>query len=227
VNVPQALGMALAAYLLGSLSPSLLLGRLVRGVDLREHGSGNLGATNAFRVLGKRLGTVVLAADLLKGFLPVLLARLVAGPWVVVLVAFMAIAGHNYSVLLRGKGGKGVATGAGALLAMVPLILTVQATLWGLVFLTTGYVSLASLAATLLLPVLTTTTGQPLAYLVFSFAGAAVVVWAHRGNVVRLVRGTERRVRFRWHRQKPSGANECADGRQARVKAKPGKVQDG
>ena len=92
---------------------------------MREHGSGNAGTTNAFRVLGTRLGIVVLAADVMKGFLPVLLARYVSDPSVTVLVAMAAMAGHNWSVFLKGKGGKGVATGAGAILAMMPVILLV------------------------------------------------------------------------------------------------------
>jgi glycerol-3-phosphate acyltransferase PlsY len=226
VSPLQAAGLVIAAYLLGSISPSLLLGRLVRGIDLREHGSGNLGATNAFRVLGKGLGTAVLVADLLKGFLPVLVARVAGGPWLTVLVALAALTGHTYSIWLRGKGGKGVATGAGALLAMMPLIVLLQILIWGLVFLATGYVSLASLAATLILPVLTMLTAQPLAYIVFSFVGAAVVVWAHRSNVVRLVRGTERRVTFRWHRGGHSPAAEEEDQGRGQLSPGPGEAKD-
>jgi glycerol-3-phosphate acyltransferase PlsY len=219
----RSLGLVVLAYLLGSLSPSLYLGKLLRGVDLRRHGSGNLGTTNAFRILGKPIGAAVLLADLLKGFLPVLLARLVAGPWVTVLVALAAIAGHNYSFLLRGKGGKGVATGAGTVLAMLPLLLLIQVSVWGVVFLVSGYVSVGSLGATLLLPVLVIATGQPVAYLVFSLAGSLVVLWAHRTNIARLARGTESRVTFPWHRRKggscdpgdpapASGTREARDG---------------
>jgi acyl phosphate:glycerol-3-phosphate acyltransferase len=191
-----AVALAVFAYLLGSLSPSLLLGRLFKGIDLREHGSGNLGATNAFRVLGRGWGILVLAADLLKGFVPVLLARLLTDPWPTVIVALCAIAGHNYSIFLRGRGGKGVATGAGTVLAMMPLVLAVQLATWGVVLLASGYVSLASVVATAIFPLLAAFTGQPLAYLVFSVAGAAVVLWAHRSNLRRLAGGTERRLRF-------------------------------
>lgn len=193
-------GVALAvfAYLLGSLSPSLILGKLLRGIDLREHGSGNLGATNSFRVLGRLVGSLVLVADLLKGFLPVLLARQLTDPWTTVIVALFAILGHNYSLFLRGKGGKGVATGGGAVLAMMPTIMALQVVIWGLILLVTGYVSLASIVATLLFPVVVMVAGKPLAYLVFAIVGALVVLWAHRQNLRRLVRGTERRARFRW-----------------------------
>lgn len=203
-----AAGLVVLAYLVGSISPSLLLGRLVRGIDLRQHGSGNLGATNAYRVLGKGLGSAVLLADLLKGLLPVLLSRAVAGPWVTVLVALAAIAGHNYSLFLRGKGGKGAATGAGTVLAMVPLLMAVQVVVFLAVLAMSGFVSLASVTATVLLPFLMVTTGQPPAYVVFSFLGAGVVIWAHRGNLRRLAGGSERRVTFRWHRRTaPTGSS--------------------
>ena len=113
-------------YLFGSLSPSVFLGKVFKGLDVREHGSGNAGTTNAFRVLGVKLGIAVLIGDILKGVIPVLVARLVLGdddsaPLVTVFVALACIAGHNYSIFLRGKGGKGVATGAGAALAMMPI----------------------------------------------------------------------------------------------------------
>ncbi len=187
------------AYLVGSLSPSVFLGRLVKGVDVREHGSGNAGATNAFRVLGTPLGVVVLAADVLKGFLPVLLAaHYIGNPSVTVLVAMAAMAGHNWSVFLKGKGGKGVATGAGVILAMMPVIIVVLVTVFAIVLVLTSTVSIASLIATVLFPVLTLATAQPLAYVIFSFLGCAVVIYGHRGNIKRLVRHEEPRVRLPW-----------------------------
>ncbi|HZK48187.1 MAG TPA: glycerol-3-phosphate acyltransferase, partial [Thermoleophilia bacterium] len=95
------------AYLVGSISPSVFLGRLVRGIDLREHGSGNAGTTNAFRVLGTGLGLAVLVADVAKGFVAALTASLLVGPTATVVVALAVMAGHNWSIFLRGKGGKG------------------------------------------------------------------------------------------------------------------------
>ena len=197
-DVLAAVALVAGAYLVGSLSPSVFLGRLVKSVDVREHGSGNAGATNAFRVLGTPLGVVVLVADVLKGFLPVLLARYVAGPTVTVLVAMAVIAGHNWSVFLKGKGGKGVATGAGVILAMMPVILVVLVTAFAIVLVLTSTVSAASLAATVLFPVLTIATGRPLAYVIFSFLGSVVVIYGHRGNIRRLVRHQEPRVRLPW-----------------------------
>lgn len=187
------------AYLIGSVSPSVFLGRLVKGVDVRKHGSGNAGATNAFRVLGTPLGVVVLAADVLKGFLPVLLAaRYLGNPSVTVFVAMAAMAGHNWSVFLKGKGGKGVATGAGVILAMMPMIIAVLVAVFALVLVLTSTVSIASLIATMLFPVLTVATAQPLAYVIFSFLSCAVVIYAHRANIKRLVRHEEPRVRLPW-----------------------------
>jgi len=188
------LGLMLLAYLAGSLSPSVILGRALRGIDLREHGSGNPGTTNAFRVLGTWLGLLVFAADLLKGFLPVLLARYVAGPWVTVLVAMAAILGHNWSLFLRGRGGKGVATGAGVVLAMMPLTLVLLLGVFFAVFAATRFVSLASIAATALFPVLAVAFDQPGAYVAFSVAAAALVIAAHHANIRRLLRGEERRA---------------------------------
>lgn len=190
--------LVVGAYLFGSLSPSVFLGRLVKGVDVREHGSGNAGTTNAFRVLGKRLGVMVLFGDLLKGFLPVLLATHVAGPVTIVFVAIAAIIGHNWSVFLRGKGGKGVATAAGTILAMMPLIMAALTTTFLVVLAATSTVSLGSLTAALLFPVLTVATRRPLPYMVFSVVASAVVIYAHRSNIKRLSRRREPRVRLPW-----------------------------
>lgn len=197
-SVLVGIGLVLLAYLAGSLSPSVIFGRALKGVDVREHGSGNPGTTNAFRVLGTRLGLLVFAADLLKGLLPVLLARYLAGPWVHVLVAMSAILGHNWSIFLRGRGGKGVATGAGVVLALMPLTLVLLLAVFFAIFTTTRYVSLASITATALFPVLAVGFGQPEAYIFFSLAGSTLVIAAHHANIRRLLRGEERRVDLSW-----------------------------
>lgn len=188
------------AYVIGSLSPSVLLGKAARGIDIREHGSGNAGATNAFRVLGTPLGVAVLLLDVAKGFAPVMIARVLVDPDWTVLVALAAIAGHNYSIFLRGRGGKGVATGAGVLLAMMPISAVILVALFGVVLLSTSYVSAASVIAALGLPVLAMVAGQPTPYLLFSLAASGIVVWAHRGNVRRLLRGTESKSGLSWSR---------------------------
>lgn len=191
-------GLVAASYLIGSVSPSVFLGRMVKGIDVREHGSGNAGATNAFRVLGTRLGVVVMAADILKGFLPVLAARYLTDPSVTVLVAIAAMVGHNWSIFLKGRGGKGVATAAGAILAMMPVIIAVLVATFLAVLAVTSTVSLASLTATVLFPILTIATARPLSYVVFSVIASGVVGYAHRTNIRRLLHREEPRVKLPW-----------------------------
>ncbi len=196
-----AIGLVALGYLVGSLSPSVFLGKLFKGIDVRKHGSGNAGTTNAFRVLGVKLGVAVLVADLLKGVLPVLLAKYLSTPLVTVLVAFACVAGHNYSLFLRGKGGKGVATGAGAALAMMPIPMAIVVVLFTLLLVTTRIVSVASIVCTIMFPVMAVVFHQPLAYIVGACVMAVVVLWAHRGNFRRLWKRQEPRVSFPWNKR--------------------------
>lgn len=200
-----AIGLVIFAYLVGSLSPSVFLGRLFKGIDVRRHGSGNAGTTNAFRLLGPRLGAAVLVADILKGVVPVLLARYLSTPVVTVFVAFACVAGHNYSIFLRGRGGKGVATGAGTALAMMPVIGGLLFVVFIVLVLTTRIVSVASITCTILLPILAFVFDQPLPYIVVSCLMAAVVLWAHRRNIVRLLKGQESRFVFPWAKKPTAG----------------------
>ncbi len=142
----KAIALVVFGYLMGSVSPSVFLGKAIKGIDLRERGSGNAGTTNAFRVLGKGLGVAVLFGDVLKGVIPVVLARYFTHPVVTVLVAFAAVIGHTFSIFLRGRGGKGVATGAGAAIAMIPLPMACLVGLFVLVLLLTRIVSVASIS---------------------------------------------------------------------------------
>jgi glycerol-3-phosphate acyltransferase PlsY len=198
-----AVGLVVLGYLVGSLSPSVWLGRLFKGLDVRRQGSGNAGTTNAFRVLGVKLGIAVLILDVLKGVLPVLVARWVLHdqrPTVVVLVAFACIVGHNYSIFLRGKGGKGVATGAGAATAMMPVPMAIVVAAFAVLLLTTRIVSVASIVCTILFPVMAVVFHQPLPYIVGACVMSAVVLWAHRENFRRLWRRQEPQVAFRWNK---------------------------
>jgi acyl phosphate:glycerol-3-phosphate acyltransferase len=209
-SLPEAIGLVALGYVIGSLSPSVLLGRRFKRLDVREHGSGNAGTTNAFRVLGTRLGLAVLFADLLKGILPVLLAKYLSTPLVTVLVAFACVIGHNYSIFLRGRGGKGVATGAGAAIAMMPIPMAILIGLFLVLLFATRVVSVASIACTIMLPVMAALFHQPLAYIVGACVMAAVVLWAHRGNFRRLWRRQEPRVVFPWNTRAsgPPGPDE-------------------
>ena len=203
-----AVGLVVLGYLFGSVSPSVFLGKLFKGLDVRKHGSGNAGTTNAFRVLGVRLGIAVLLADLLKGAIPVLIARLVLsgedhGPLVTVFVALACIAGHNYSIFLRGRGGKGVATGAGAAIAMMPIPMAFVVGLFIVLLLTTRIVSVASIACTIIFPVTAVILHQPIPYIVVCCLMSLVVLWAHRGNFKRIWQRKEPRVYFPWNKRPP------------------------
>jgi len=192
------------AYLLGSVPFALVIGKGFYRVDVRKHGSGNVGTTNVFRVLGKSAGVIVFLCDFAKGFAPVLLARLLVdgddAALIAVLAAGAAIAGHTWSIFLRFRGGKGVATGGGAVTALMPLLFLLAFTVFWLVLLAGRMVSVASLSAAATLCVAVFVTGQPRPYTVFTLAAAAVVTLAHRTNIRRVIQGSESRVTFPWNR---------------------------
>lgn len=192
-------------YLIGSVPVGLIVGRLVAGVDLRRHGSRRTGATNALRTLGPRWAVVVFALDVAKGLAAVLLAQALyrAGPpgspeWVAAAVGVAAVAGHNWSVWIGFTGGRGVATAAGGLAAIAPLVLAIVVPVVALVVWRTRLVSLGSLTAIALAVVLTAgfaVTGQgSLAAVGYALAAGALVWIAHRDNIERLRAGTERRI---------------------------------
>ena len=188
---------------MGSIPFGVVVGKLFYHVDVREHGSGNVGTTNVFRVLGKKAGVAVLACDMLKGYIPAFIAAYFlreTNPWLVIFIAAAPVVGHMYSVFLKGSGGKGVATGAGVVIALVPLAGGVIALVWVSLILITRYVSLASLVATLLVPVFVIALGDPLPYLIAALLVTVGIFWAHRGNIKRLFQGTENRVKLPWSR---------------------------
>lgn len=196
----------IASYLLGSIPFGYIAGRLL-GMDIRKVGSGNIGATNVVRVLGKRYGYPVFALDFLKGFAAVTLSTAVArvadrpGPSPEVFgisAGIFAVIGHSFPVWLKFRGGKGVAVSAGALFGLMPLAALIGAAIWAAVFLTTRYVSAASIAAAVALPLViwiaareNESDGKALFYA--SLCLAAFVIWRHRSNVFRLIHGSEAR----------------------------------
>ncbi len=196
--------MLVVAYLVGAVPFGLVIGKVVYGVDIRTRGSGNVGTTNAFRVLGKKAGVAVLVCDMLKGYVPALLASLLFGPWATIVIASAPVAGHMYSVFLRGSGGKGIATGSAVALALVPGIYAAVLAIWIAVLLVGRIVSLASLVAATVLAVLVIATGQPLPYGLAAALVAVLVFWAHRGNIARMAAGREPRVTFPWNRKPPA-----------------------
>lgn len=204
---------AVAAYFLGAIPFGLLISR-ARGMDIRQHGSGNIGATNVWRVLGKKWGLLTFLCDAAKGWLAVWagLRWAAAYPGVLgdpsvagIVAALGCIVGHSFPVWLGFKGGKGVATSLGVLVGMMPLASAIVLGVWLLVFLLWRYVSLASIAAALALPAVVLAllssgrlSGQ--ANLYFACVAGALVVRRHRENITRLLQGTENR----FGRSKPS-----------------------
>lgn len=186
----------LLSYLLGAIPSSYIAGRLLRDLDLREHGSGNLGATNTFRVLGPRVAAPVMLFDVMKGFLPTLLLPAAAGvPTLSWTLAFgaAAIVGHVFSVFVGFRGGKGVATAAGVFLGLAPGAVLVGFLVWLAVLWLGRMVSLASVTAALSMSLILAVTDDRPAVLGLGFAVAAFIVFAHRTNIGRILRGEEYR----------------------------------
>lgn len=186
----------LLSYLLGAIPTSYLVVRLVKGADLRRLGSGNLGATNLFRQLGWKYAVPVGLFDLLKGAIPVAVfgPRAHAGDVIPLLLGIAALLGHVFSVFVGFRGGKGVATGAGIVLGLAPLAFLAALGVWALVVALTGYVSLGSIVAAVLLTPLVYLLAPERRPLLWLFAAvAALIVLMHRANIKRLLAGTEHR----------------------------------
>ena len=186
----------LAAYLVGATPTSYVVGRLARGIDLRHHGSGNLGATNAYRVLGWRAASPIFIVDIAKGWFPAFwFPRWDGEPAAAWALAYgaAAIVGHVFSVWVSFRGGKGVATSAGVFLALAPSAVLVGLLVWGGLVYATGYVSLASVTAAAVLPIAILLLQGIGAVFWLSIALAIFVIFAHRANLGRLMRGTEHR----------------------------------
>ena len=189
------------SYFIGSVPFGLLAGKL-KGVDIRNEGSGNIGTTNVFRICGKGLGFAVFVLDVIKGLIPVLLGKHFfdgSDGIIPILCGVAAILGHNFPIWLKFKGGKGIATSAGVLGGLLPWALLFAFTTWVLSFALTRYVSVASILAAVSLPI---TVGiqifllggtRPIAYFIFAVAIGLLAVWRHRANIARLRAGTEHR----------------------------------
>lgn len=184
------------AYLVGATPTSYLVGRAGYGIDLREHGSGNLGATNVFRVLGWRAAVPVGLADVAKGWFPTAMFPLwdgVANPHWALAYGAAAIIGHVFSIWVRFQGGKGVATSAGVFTALAPWAVLAGLMVWLVVVTLTRVVSVGSLSAAVALPVAVVLTGESRPTLWFALGLALFVIYAHRSNIRRLMRGEENR----------------------------------
>ncbi len=197
---------ALLSYLIGSIPTSILVGKILRGIDIREHGSGNAGGTNVFRVLGWKPGVFVMVVDAFKGFAATFwISRLVFGavPFehetMQLIAGCAAIVGHIWTVFASFRGGKGVGTAAGMLLALYPIALLICAVVFAFMIFATRIVSISSMTAAITLPVVLSIfrylMNRPVAlslYL-FSFFAAGLIIFTHRSNIKRLLAGTENR----------------------------------
>ena len=207
--MPWVIGILLlvAAYLLGAFPTGYLVARAAKGIDIREHGSGNTGATNVLRVVGKGAGLTVLVIDLLKGLSSVLLVRVILTvlytempeqlailPWWITLAGLAAILGHSRSIWLNWTGGKSAATGLGVLLALAWPVGLGAAGVFAIVLALFRIVSLSSIAAVLSAIVLVAVMQQPLPYILIAIAGGFYVILRHRTNIQRLLEGTEPRL---------------------------------
>lgn len=186
---------AVIAYLIGSIPSGLILGKLFWHTDLREHGSHNIGATNAWRTLGKGAGIAVFIADSLKGQAGVALGLVLAGtPLAAVLGGLFAIIGHSFSIFMGFHGGKGVATSLGVLTMLMGDVTFIVFVVWFTIVYMTRYVSLGSVVAGFLTPILAALYGYPIEYVLFTVIAAILVIVRHRENIKRLMNGTENKI---------------------------------
>ncbi len=200
----------LSSYLIGSIPTAFLLGKLTKGIDIRKHGSGNVGATNAFRVLGPYIGITVLVLDSLKGVIPTVIIAdsiLTQNPSfnstiLRIILGIAAVLGHSWTVFLQFKGGKGMATSLGVLIglslkiATLKYILVLEIAIWLVVFLISRIVSLASIVSAILFPAFFILFKQDSALVIMSFLFAALALIRHKPNIYRLLQRKEPRLNF-------------------------------
>ncbi|HEY7204031.1 MAG TPA: glycerol-3-phosphate 1-O-acyltransferase PlsY [Methylomirabilota bacterium] len=184
-----------AAYLIGAIPVGFLVARAAGGTDLRNAGSGNIGATNVLRTLGRGPAVLTLVGDIVKGYLAVAAARAIGTEaWSAAGGAVAAVVGNCWPLFLAFRGGKGVATGLGAFLALVPWAVAPAAVLWLIVTSLSRYVSLASIVACVSLPVAAALLGYPRHSMAAAALVALIIMWRHRQNIARLASGTEHRL---------------------------------
>lgn len=186
----------LCSYIIGSIPSGLILGKAFWNVDLREHGSKNIGATNAWRTLGKLPGFIVFVADLLKGIIGVYLGMLLVGTSTAMIIGgIVAIIGHSLSLFLKFKGGKGVATGLGVIIMLMPTVSAIVFIIWLVIVMISKYVSLASIIAAICVPIFAFILGMPFEFVAFGVVAALFVIYRHKSNIGRLMNGTENKIK--------------------------------
>lgn len=186
----------LASYLVGSIPNGLIIGKTIYNIDLRQFGSKNIGATNAYRTLGLRPALMVFATDAIKGIAGVFIGQYLGGtPIAELLGGIAAITGHNWSVFLAFKGGRGVATGLGVIAVISPLVTAIVFAVWAVIVFFTRFVSLASIIAAALVPITMWFLNARQEYLYFGILAALFVIIRHRPNIERLLNGTEPKIK--------------------------------
>lgn len=184
-------------YIFGSIPSGLVLVKMACGIDIREYGSKNIGTTNVFRTVGARMASIVLVADVFKGVLAVLLVRylLESNLQLELLTAIAALLGHNYSIFLGFKGGRGVATGLGLILLFMPDVCIFSFTVWLVLVFVTRYVSLGSIVGAFITPIVAYMRGYPAELVLFALAACVFVIVRHYENMKRLIAGTETKIK--------------------------------
>lgn len=188
--------MILISYLLGSIPFGYLVGKYLKGIDIRKYGSGNIGVANSFRVMGTKYALLVLLGDCLKGFLAVSLAqKLLPEPmWFLLLIGIFTIIGHNWSAFLRFKGGKGIATTYGVVLSFYPLIAVISAIIWALIVLATKFAALGSILSVFVMLVLSLIFNTPIEFKIFVIVILLFALIRHRSNINRLINKKEHKI---------------------------------
>ncbi|WP_202711217.1 glycerol-3-phosphate 1-O-acyltransferase PlsY [Sporosalibacterium faouarense] len=186
----------LIGYLLGSFASSFFLGKMFKKIDIREHGSGNAGATNALRVFGAKLAAITFILDILKGVVAVIIGRYILGESGALIAGVSAVIGHNWPVFLGFKGGKGVATTIAIVMAIEPIIAIISVLIGLIVIIRSKYVSLGSITGMAVLPIVSLIIIRPfdIKFFVFALVLGLMSIYRHRSNIKRLLKGNESKI---------------------------------
>ncbi len=185
---------SIISYFLGNISASYLIAKYKGGIDIRKHGSGNAGATNVLRTLGAKAGLLAFAGDALKGILAVILGKLIGGEDGQIAAGIFVVIGHNWPILLGFKGGKGIATTIGVMIAINPYIVAAIVPIGLIIIFITKYVSLASILGMAIFPITMLMNKQPVKLVLFSFLLSAMAIYRHKSNIKKLIGGTEAKI---------------------------------
>lgn len=194
IDIKTVLALIVFSYCFGNLSPAIILSKYVYKIDIREHGSGNAGTTNALRVMGKKVGILVFVLDMLKGVIPTFIGYKLGGQELAYILGIFVVIGHIFPVFLKFKGGKGVATSFGAAVVIHPLFAILSILFFALIVFKTKYVSLGSMLGTTMFAVIIIITNQSNVYKIYSLIFVTLVVFAHRKNISNLLNGTEKKL---------------------------------